>query len=130
MNLGKSTSNISPTFISLANTSFSLCSCCIPTGIQILYAKQKPETPGFFLFLAPLSNDVWINLCTAFLFTALSVYVVSKYVCFTLKLVQWDPFHTFISIYSRITMRDWINPHPVSEHFSKFYSVNSNEIFR
>lgn len=59
------------------------------TGISILYKKPQKKPPNLFSFLSPLSVEVWIYMCTAYLAVSLSIYAMS-----------------------RITPYEWNNPHP------------------
>ncbi|XP_059352207.1 glutamate receptor ionotropic, kainate 2-like [Daphnia carinata] len=59
------------------------------TGISILYKKPQKKPPNLFSFLSPLSVEVWIYMCTAYLAVSLALYAMS-----------------------RITPYEWNNPHP------------------
>jgi len=59
------------------------------TGISILYKKPTKKVPNLFSFLSPLSVEVWIYMCTAYLAVSLTMFTIS-----------------------RITPDEWQNPHP------------------
>ena len=49
------------------------------TGISILYKKPQKKPPNLFSFLSPLSVEVWIYMCTAYLAVSLAMYAMSRY---------------------------------------------------
>lgn len=51
----------------------------LTTGISILYKKPQKKPPNLFSFLSPLSVEVWIYMCTAYLAVSLSIYAMSRY---------------------------------------------------
>jgi len=59
------------------------------TGISILYKKPTRKKPSLFSFLSPLSVEVWIYMCTAYLAVSLTMFALS-----------------------RISPSEWQNPHP------------------
>lgn len=79
------------------------------TGISILYKKPQKKPPNLFSFLSPLSVEVWIYMCTAYLAVSLSIYAMSRY-----SRVVYGYQHSFLSDDDghRITPYEWNNPHP------------------
>uniref|UniRef100_A0A336KHH4 CSON010578 protein n=1 Tax=Culicoides sonorensis TaxID=179676 RepID=A0A336KHH4_CULSO len=61
-------------------------------GISILYKKPIKEPPSLFSFLLPLSSDVWLYTCTAYLGISLLLFALA-----------------------RMAANDWENPHPCKD---------------
>lgn len=61
-------------------------------GISILYKKPIKEPPKLFSFLSPLSLDVWLYTCTAYLGVSLLLFILA-----------------------RMAAGDWESPHPCKD---------------
>ncbi|XP_057367560.1 glutamate receptor ionotropic, kainate 2-like [Daphnia carinata] len=76
------------------------------TGISILYKKPQKQPPSLFSFLSPLSVEVWIYMCAAYVGISLALFILA-----------------------RLTPLEWVNPHPCDpnpkEYENQFNFLNS-----
>lgn len=47
-------------------------------GISILYKKPQKQPPSLFSFLSPLSVEVWIYMCAAYVGISLSLFILAR----------------------------------------------------
>ena len=48
------------------------------TGISILYKKPQKQPPSLFSFLAPMSMEVWVTMCSAYVGVSLIMFVLAR----------------------------------------------------
>lgn len=82
------------------------CNDLFSSGISILYKKPKKQPPNLFSFLSPLSVEVWIYMCTAYLGVSFGMAILARF----------SPY-------------EWNNPHPCKQQpdilFNQFGILNA-----